>query len=102
MRKAKSPKDLQRIDLDPDAPPIDEWMAEFKECKKCAELEAARFAYASEFDGDTGSIHENIRKVKAENQRLREALLLIIEQAVHRQDPQWCEDMDQEALEERG
>lgn len=30
------------------------------------ELRAARIAYASEFDGDTGSIHENIRKLKAQ------------------------------------
>ena len=32
---------------------------------RIAELEAARFAYASEFDGDVGSIHENIRALKA-------------------------------------
>jgi len=41
--------------------------------KRIAELEAARIAYASEFDGDVGRIHENIRKLKAENERLREA-----------------------------
>lgn len=40
--------------------------------KRIAQLEAARFAYASEFppdengDPDVGSIHENIRKLKAE------------------------------------
>ena len=45
------------------------------------ELEAARIAYASEFDGDVGSIHENIRKMKtrvreleAENERLTNRL----------------------------
>lgn len=43
--------------------------------KRIAELEAARLAYASEFepdeDGvpDVGSIHENIRKLKADRQR---------------------------------
>jgi len=31
-----------------------------------AGLEAARRAYASEFDGDVGSIHGNIRKLKKE------------------------------------
>ena len=40
------------------------------------ELEAARFAYASEFDGDVGSIHENIRKLKAENAKLRKAIAI--------------------------
>jgi hypothetical protein len=46
--------------------------------KRFVELEAARIAYASEFDGDTGSIHENIRKLKAENQSYREALAHLI------------------------
>ena len=31
---------------------------------RVGELTAARIAYASEFDGDVGSIHENIRKMK--------------------------------------
>jgi hypothetical protein len=34
-------------------------------------LRAARIAYASEFDGDVGSIHENIRAMKAQNARLK-------------------------------
>ena len=38
------------------------------------ELEAARIAYASEFDGDVGSIHENIRKMKARVRELEAAL----------------------------
>ena len=43
--------------------------------KRVAEMEAARIAYASEFppnedgDPDVGSIHENIRKLKADRQR---------------------------------
>ena len=32
------------------------------------ELRAARLSYANLFDGDMGSIHENIRKLKAENE----------------------------------
>ncbi len=35
-------------------------------------LEAARFAYASEFDGDKESIHENIRKMKQQVEALSE------------------------------
>ncbi len=34
-------------------------------------LEAARFAYASEFDGDKESIHENIRKMKQQVEALK-------------------------------
>lgn len=41
---------------------------------RVAELEAALVAYASEFDGDVGSIHQNIRAMGAENERLREAI----------------------------
>ena len=41
---------------------------------RIAQLEAARLAYASEFDGDVGSIHDNIRKLKAENAELKDAL----------------------------
>lgn len=37
-------------------------------------LEAARIAYASEFDGDVGSIHENIRKLKAQLQAARKVV----------------------------
>lgn len=33
-------------------------------------LEASRIAYASEFDGDVGSIHQNIRELKARADRL--------------------------------
>ena len=40
-------------------------------------LEAARIAYASEFDGDVGSIHENIRKMKAHMRELQAALRLL-------------------------
>ena len=42
--------------------------------ERIAELGAARLAYASEFDGDVGSIHENIRKLKAEKARLQALL----------------------------
>ena len=38
------------------------------------ELEAARSAYASEFDGDVGSIHESIRKLKQERDQLQAKL----------------------------
>ena len=34
--------------------------------ERIAELEAARIAYASEFDGDVGNIHQNIRTLKKE------------------------------------
>jgi hypothetical protein len=34
-----------------------------------SELRAARIAYASEFDGDVGNIHENIRALKAEAEK---------------------------------
>lgn len=34
------------------------------------ELEATRVAYASEFDGDTGNIHQNIRELKAKLEKL--------------------------------
>ncbi len=37
-------------------------------------LEAARFAYASEFDGDKESIHENIRKMKQQVEALTKRL----------------------------
>ena len=38
------------------------------------EFEAARIAYASEFDDDVGSIHENIRKMKARVRELEAAV----------------------------
>ena len=38
------------------------------------ERDAARFAYASEFDGDVGSIHQNIRLMKARISQLESAL----------------------------
>jgi hypothetical protein len=56
--------------------------------KRAQELEAARRAYASEFatdaDGepDMGSIHENIRKLKAQNQALREVLESLIDDGI--------------------
>ena len=37
-------------------------------------LEAARFAYASEFDGDKESIHENIRKMKQQVEALTDGV----------------------------
>jgi len=52
---------------------------------KLSAHKAARIAYASEFplnsegEPDVGSIHQNIRALKAENQRLRESLETIYE-----------------------
>jgi len=42
-----------------------------------SKLEASRFAYASEFDGDEGSIHQNIRYLKEQNKALKEALRML-------------------------
>lgn len=38
-------------------------------------LESSRVAYSSEFDGDVGSIHENIRAMKAKCNKLEQELL---------------------------
>lgn len=40
---------------------------------RVAELEAARVAYASEFDGDVGNIHASIRALKAKEVELKSA-----------------------------
>lgn len=45
--------------------------------KRTGELEAARIAYASEFDGDVGDIHQNIRKLKAYKDQLEEVVYLV-------------------------
>lgn len=54
------------------------------------ELESALFAYASEFktnsegDPDIGSIHQNIRGLKAENASMRDECEVLIGEAVRR------------------
>ncbi len=54
-----------------------------------SELKTARMAYASEFDGDVGSIHENIRKFKVEHDALRAELdaLKAWKEEVEKQEP---------------
>jgi hypothetical protein len=57
----------------------DDWFEKYEEAQReIGELKslvlshkAARIAYANEFDGDVGSIHQNIRKLKSENILMR-------------------------------
>lgn len=43
-------------------------------------LKAQRAAYASEFDGDEGSIHQSIREMKADVDRLRSFIVAMADQ----------------------
>ena len=42
--------------------------------KERDELQATRIAYASEFDGDVGSIHQNIRELKQKLKQLDDVM----------------------------